>query len=410
MKTTDFSSTVTSTFLNENMFKKFGTKIDFNKYTREDLENYRNLLRTKVTHLETSAGFNDLLANEGYQQDKFMLNLLNTKIKEMLGESRASKNKTEGIDMNTTEAVDKKKFAKLAPPKNKVTFADKIAGAKKKDEKVKEAVKSDKPWTDKSGKQQSGMSVKGDKYTGKEAEKDSKEKKVKEAAEKTDKPWTDKSGKKQSGMAVKGDKYTGKDAEKDDKAKNKKIKEGVRRAHQFIIIEGLKRMINEDEEGKAKDITAGTDMVNDFTSWMQRVGQYQTKSMIELADSIRANFGQAEADAFKAAITPALQEALAALTQSRESITRAVAVLAGEESAQAPMGMDPLSGLDAMGAGDDLSGAPDLDSMNSPDEFGASDAATGGEVTAGRGLRENRKLIRASKLAEAHSVMSKLSR
>jgi hypothetical protein len=40
-----------------------------------------------------------------------------------------------------------------------------------------------------------------------------------EAAEKTDKPWTDMSGKKHSGTAVKGDKYTGKEAEKDDKSK-----------------------------------------------------------------------------------------------------------------------------------------------------------------------------------------------
>ena len=38
-------------------------------------------------------------------------------------------------------------------------------------------------------------------------------------AEKTDKPWTDMSGKKHSGTAVKGDKYTGKDAEKDEKSK-----------------------------------------------------------------------------------------------------------------------------------------------------------------------------------------------
>ena len=38
------------------------------------------------------------------------------------------------------EAVDKKAFAKLAPPKNKITFADKIAGAKKsKAAKLKES-------------------------------------------------------------------------------------------------------------------------------------------------------------------------------------------------------------------------------------------------------------------------------
>lgn len=40
-----------------------------------------------------------------------------------------------------------------------------------------------------------------------------------EAAEKTDKPWTDMSGKKQPGTAVKGDKYKGDEADKEEKAK-----------------------------------------------------------------------------------------------------------------------------------------------------------------------------------------------
>ena len=75
------------------------------------------------------------------------------------------------------------------------------------------AEKTSKPWTDKSGKQHPGTAVKGDKYTGKEAE---KEKKVDEAT-KTAKPWTDKSGKTHPGTAVKGDKYTGKEAEKEGK-------------------------------------------------------------------------------------------------------------------------------------------------------------------------------------------------
>ena len=43
-------------------------------------------------------------------------------------------------------------------------------------------------------------------------------------SEKKDKPWTDSSGKEHPGTAVKGDKYTGKEAEKDDKKKD--IEEG----------------------------------------------------------------------------------------------------------------------------------------------------------------------------------------
>jgi hypothetical protein len=65
----------------------------------------------------------------------------------------------------------------------KKAVADKKAGPKKgvnpfakKDESVEEATKTDKPWTDMSGKKHPGTAVKGDKYTGKEAEKESKKK------------------------------------------------------------------------------------------------------------------------------------------------------------------------------------------------------------------------------------------
>jgi hypothetical protein len=91
-----------------------------------------------------------------------------------------------------------------------------VAGKKYK---VQESEKTDKPWTDMSGKKQPGTAVKGDKYKGDEADKEEKAKKVDEAAEKTDKPWTDMSGKKQPGTAVKGDKYKGDEADKEEKAK-----------------------------------------------------------------------------------------------------------------------------------------------------------------------------------------------
>ena len=87
MNTNDLASPVTAAQLNENMYKKFGVKINFDKYTREQLEDYRNLLRSKTYHAETKANFNSLLNDEIYQRDKYMLNMLNQKIKEMLGES-----------------------------------------------------------------------------------------------------------------------------------------------------------------------------------------------------------------------------------------------------------------------------------------------------------------------------------
>ena len=173
------------------------------------------------------------------------------------------------------------------------------------------------------------------------------------------------------------------------------------------IVENVHRMINEDEEGKAKTITAASDMVNDFTSWMQRVGQYQTKALVELADAIKADFGAAEAEQFKQAVSPALAQTLETLTSQREVISNAVAVLAGEESAQPQMGGEP--GMEPSEPGMEPS-EPDM--MNEPtggDEFGASDAAAGVGAT-GREMRESRAQRRARKLAESHSILTKLSR
>ena len=81
MKSTDLNPQLTANALNENMYKQFNVKINFDKYTREQLENARNILRTKTGSLESTANFNDLLTNETYQKDKYMLGVLNTKQK-----------------------------------------------------------------------------------------------------------------------------------------------------------------------------------------------------------------------------------------------------------------------------------------------------------------------------------------
>ena len=86
MKTSDFRPQITSSKLRENFTKQFGKRVNLERYNREQLEDMRNKLRTRVFQYEGTKGFNDLLHNESYQQDKAMLELLNTRIKEMLGE------------------------------------------------------------------------------------------------------------------------------------------------------------------------------------------------------------------------------------------------------------------------------------------------------------------------------------
>ena len=450
MKTTDFNKPITSSKLKENLDKQFGANVNIDQYSREQLEDIRNKLRTRIFQQEGSSKMADLLTNETYQKDQAMLQLLNTRIKEMLGEDiKKLRDKMDELS-EATKGVKAPKYTKKAAG-SKPDFID-IDDDGNKKEKMKDAASDKKtgpqkgvnPFAKKDTKVKEGkhpsdcdcqecstMEGKGDgnlannakpydKVTrgdviagrlGKDA-KGGKDKKMKEATTtKTDKPWTDKSGKTHSGTAVKGKGYDGSAAEKEAKAKDKKpMKESQFKHNVRFVNESLEFLLAEDEEGKAKAITAAGDMVNDYTSWMQRVGQYQTKTMIELADAIKADFGAAEAEAFKAAVGPALSQTLEVLTQQREAVSNAVAALAGEATPEEPMGMEP-----GMDQGMDMPPEPGMDmsepdAMNSTDEFGASDAAAGGAETAGRAMRESRQERIARKLAESHSIMAKLSR
>jgi hypothetical protein len=478
MKTNDFNQTISSSTLNENMFKKFGVRVNFNDYSREQLEDARNQLRTKLSQTETDSKFNDLLANEDYQQDKYMLNLLNTKIKEMLGErklTKAEKAKKEKVikkDLKPKKKEFTKRYGKDKGEQVMYAVATNIAKGKKMNKKTNEAKKAKPDYLDFDGdgdKKEPMKKALKDKKKAPPFMKKKKSSNVKESETNemyhydTKKggrsvPPSDKLGRRpKGGVAKYGDEYksmrTGTTAsgkpfpahlkkhyelngpkgklpeEMSEAAKpkcccktkskskcpvhGKKAVKETRRMYYNMIIEGLKRYIAEDEEAKAENIADAADMVEDFTGWMQKVGQYQTKTMLELSDEIRKNFGQAESEAFKNAVTPVLQQTLEVLTQSREAISKAVATLATGE-APTPMGMGGDMGMGIGGdmgmAGEMPPAAPDSMNMGAGDEFAASDAAAGGAETAGREMRESREVRRLRKIAESNRLMSRLSR
>jgi hypothetical protein len=426
MKTTDFKTTLSSSKIRENVNKMFGMNVAFEQYSREQLEDMRNRLRTRVFQQEGRAGINDLLTNETYQKDKAMLDLLNTRIKEMLGENikqlrdkmmelseakkgvrapkftkKAAGSKPDFLDMDKDgdkkEPMKKAVADKKAPPKKGVNpFA-------KKGEKVKEGAKPDfldmdkdgdkkepmkKAVADKKVKEGSKIDIKDRKHI-KAATKDALTMKVTKADEK----------KASKDLVKMANKIAPMKKSKTESTAN--FKRNVK-----LVNESLGYLLNEDEEGKAKAITAAGDMVNDFTSWMQRVGQYQTKSMIELADSIRADFGAQEAETFKQAVGPALTAALEMLTAQRETISNAVATLAGEAVPEEQMGMEPDMGMGELPPEPGMEPAMPDEMNMATDEFGASDAAAGMGTT-GREMRESKF---ARKLAESHSIMAKLSK
>ncbi len=436
MKTTDFSATITSSKLKENMNKMFGLNVNLDKYDREQLEDMRNKLRTRVFQQEGRAGINDLLTNETYQKDKAMLDLLNTRIKEMLGEDikklrdkmvelsegkkgvKAPKYK---IHSSGTAAKDYDGDGKKESPKDEV-WGSRAKAAAKSGKPFEESAKPDAnndniPDYAQDGKGKNDLKKKDAKVKeGFPTVADAKARHEKEKKEK----GTGKFDKKDVGTGMQHTRKSSTfDNGTEDKPKAKKesvakkagkLEEAhsIYKRHVAIVNESLAALLAEDEEGKAKAITAAGDMVNDYTSWMQRVGQYQTKTMIELADAIKADFGAAEAEAFKQAVGPALSATLEVLTQQREAVSNAVAVLAGEATPDAAMGMEP--GMDAGMAPEPSMDVAAPDDMNAPapagDEFGASDAAAGMGTT-GREMRESKF---ARKLAESHSIMSKLAK
>ena len=447
------------------MSKMFGVRVKLENYSREQLEDMRNRLRTRVFQQEGSAGINDLLTNETYQKDKAMLDLLNTRIKEMLGEDiKKLRDKMDQLSEAKKGVRDVKhtKKAKGAMADkdydgdgNVETGKDEVMGSRMKAAKkagnMQEVKMSDLPSRTVKGSSYGNQSdykkppedarrpaktmpAKKDKKPLGEAGKHSKDCDCKECMstmegkkskpdfldinknrnrkEPMKKAVADKNAGPQKGVNpfAKKDEKTGAApkkgvnpfAKKDEKKKVKEAFSTFKHNVQFVN-ESLGYLLQEDEEGKAKAITAAGDMVNDFTSWMQRVGQYQTKTMIELADAIKADFGAQEAEAFKASVGPALSATLETLTQQREAVSGAVATLAGEATPDAAMGMEPEMppepGMD-IGAPDAMNPAP------GGDEFGAADAAAGMGTT-GREMRESKF---ARKLAESHSIMNSLSK
>jgi len=60
----EISKPVTSAMLNESLAKKFGQKINIDKFTLEQLQDARNRIRTKISQVETNESFDGVLSNK----------------------------------------------------------------------------------------------------------------------------------------------------------------------------------------------------------------------------------------------------------------------------------------------------------------------------------------------------------
>ena len=151
-----------------------------------------------------------------------------------------------------------------------------------------------------------------------------------------------------------------------------------------------KMLTKEGVEEQSELILAAKDMMDKVTGYLEDLASMKTEGMLELADRIRDEMGADKADAFMQKIQPAIEQAEATLTTTRQELDNGVRILTGEEVASEPMGADDTMDMDT-----------DLDSLDSEggeetDEFGASDAEAGGTEPEGREQRESKEVFETS--------------
>ena len=149
-------------------------------------------------------------------------------------------------------------------------------------------------------------------------------------------------------------------------------------------------MKTEGVEEQSELILAAKDMMDKVTGYLEDLATMKTEGVLELADRIRDEMGADKADAFMQKIQPAIEQAEATLTTTRQELDNGVRILTGEEVASDPMGADDTMNMDT-----------DLDSLDSEggeedDEFGASDAEAGGTEPEGREQRESKEVFETS--------------
>ena len=271
MNIREISKPVTAEALNESLAKRFGQRLNLEKFTMEQLQDTRNKIRTKLSQIETNESFDSVHTDEGYQKSKLFLDILNAELSER------------------TNVVEK-------------------------------GAKPDYLDFDKDGDKKEPM---------KKALKDKKKKPVGET------------------------------------------------------------VVTEGEEDKAELVMAAKDMVDRLTGWMEDTAEMQSESMLELADAIRDEMGQAASETFTSTVKPGLDSLYTAMEATRVALTNGVAQLTGEGEPADTIGAEAPIEEPAV----DTEMEPTVDA-EAADEFAAAEPAAGGEEEAGRAKRESVELSR----------------
>ena len=99
MQSIELTKPITTESLLKEFESRFNQTMDLSKFTKEDLEDYANKVRTKIHEITQNTHFGQELTDDNYQKSQMMLDVLNQRINEFGGEIRN--------DPDTTKMVRK---------------------------------------------------------------------------------------------------------------------------------------------------------------------------------------------------------------------------------------------------------------------------------------------------------------
>ena len=82
MKSLELTKPITTESLLSEFESRFNQTLDVSKYTKEELEDTANHIRTKIHNITQNTHFGHELKNEDYQKNQMMLDIVNQAIKE----------------------------------------------------------------------------------------------------------------------------------------------------------------------------------------------------------------------------------------------------------------------------------------------------------------------------------------
>jgi hypothetical protein len=414
MNIREMNKPLTSAALNETMAKKFGTKIDVDSFTLEQLQDARNKIRTKQFDIETNESFSGLSQNRTYSKNKLFLDVLNAAISERADVADSALEEKKQKDWNNDGKNDWEdvKAARMAA-------SAKSAGKKKKTD---EGIKLVNP---KSGKKIDITKPEGDaEYKKAKAAGDFDDEEVKEGdgiyhdcAKKFEhKVYGECTVIPGEHTLLEDGTVTHYDATFVKKGETYIVRNVAVKDMHNVISEGhthaskskrkkakMESIIREGEEDKAELVMAAKDMVDRLTGWMEDTAEMQTESMLELADAIRDEMGAQQSESFTNAVKPALEQLYAAMESTRVALTGGVGMLTGE-------GVAPAADMGAeLPAEEPVPGAEGMEPTVDTDEFAAAAPAVGGEEEAGRERRESRNYAKKKMIETSRRLGSILS-